>query len=145
VIRDWHIIDSTLREGEQFAASNFSLADKIEIAKALDAFGIEYLELTTPIASKESRRALEAIAGLGLKAKILTHTRANIEDARAAIDCGVYGVDILFATSKELRKASHGKEIAEIIDHSLEVIEYVKSEGKNVRFSSEDSHSISFS
>jgi len=139
VIRDWHIIDSTLREGEQFAASNFTLADKIEIAKALDAFGVEYLELTTPIASKESKRALETIAGLGLKAKILTHTRAKLEDARVAIGCGVYGVDILFATSKELRKASHGKEITEIIDHSLEVIEYVKSQGKNVRFSSEDS------
>ena len=139
MIRDWHIIDSTLREGEQFAASNFTLADKIEIAKALDAFGVEYLELTTPIASKESKRALETIAGLGLKAKILTHTRAKLEDARVAIGCGVYGVDILFATSKELRKASHGKEITEIIDHSLEVIEYVKSQGKNVRFSSEDS------
>lgn len=139
MIRDWHIIDSTLREGEQFAASNFSLADKIEIAKALDAFGVEYLELTTPIASKESRRALEKIAGLGLKAKILTHTRANLDDARAAVECGVYGLDILFATSKELRKASHGKEITEIIEHSLEVIEFVKSKGKNVRFSSEDS------
>ncbi len=139
MIRDWHIIDSTLREGEQFAASNFSLSDKIEIAKALDAFGVEYLELTTPVASKESRKALEIIAGLGLNAKILTHTRANLDDARAAVECGVYGLDILFATSKELRKASHGKEITEIIEHSLEVIEYVKSQGKNVRFSSEDS------
>ncbi len=136
--RDWHIIDSTLREGEQFALANFSLADKIEIAKALDAFGVEYLELTTPIASPESRKSLETIAGLGLKAKILTHTRANIDDAKVAIDCGVYGIDILFATSKELRKNSHGKEILEIIEHSLEVIEFIKAAGKNVRFSSED-------
>ncbi len=137
-VRDWHIIDSTLREGEQFALANFSLADKIEIAKALDAFGVEYLELTTPIASPESRKSLETIAGLGLKAKILTHTRANLDDAKVAIDCGVYGIDILFATSKELRKNSHGKEILEIIDHSLEVIEFIKAAGKNVRFSSED-------
>ena len=47
------------------------------VSKALDAFGAEYLELTTPVASPESRRALETVAGLGLNAKILTHTRAN--------------------------------------------------------------------
>ena len=33
--RDWHLIDSTLREGEQFALANFSLADKLEVARAL--------------------------------------------------------------------------------------------------------------
>lgn len=136
--RDWHIIDSTLREGEQFALANFSLADKLEVARALDAFGVEYLELTTPVASPESRRALEAIAGLGLNAKILTHTRANLHDAQMAAECGAYGVDILFGTSSELRRFSHGRDVSSIIDESLEVIAFVKAKGLNVRFSSED-------
>ena len=136
--RDWHIIDSTLREGEQFALGHFTLADKVEIARALDAFGVEYLELTTPVASPESRRALETVADLGLKAKILTHTRANLDDARLAADCGVDGIDILFGTSSELRRFSHGREVDEIIDESLEVIRYVKAQGLSVRFSSED-------
>ncbi len=136
--RDWHIIDSTLREGEQFALSNFTLADKVEVAKALDAFGVEYLELTTPVASPESRRALETIAELGLNAKILTHTRANLSDAQMAAECGVDGIDILFGTSSELRAFSHGRSVADIIEESLEVIRFVKSQGLNVRFSSED-------
>ncbi len=136
--RDWHIIDSTLREGEQFALSNFTLADKVEVARALDAFGVEYLELTTPVASPESRRALETIAGLGLNAKVLTHTRANLSDAKMAAECGVDGIDILFGTSSELRAFSHGRGVSDIIDQSLEVILYVKSQGLNVRFSSED-------
>lgn len=136
--RDWHIIDSTLREGEQFALGNFSLADKVELAKALDAFGVEYLELTTPVASPESRRALETIAGLGLGAKVLTHTRANLHDAQLAAECGVDGVDILFGTSSELRAFSHGRDVEGIIEESLEVIRFVKSQGLNVRFSSED-------
>lgn len=135
---DWHIIDSTLREGEQFALANFSLADKVEIAKALDAFGVEYVEVTTPVASLESRRACETLAGLGLNAKILTHTRAHLGDARVAVDCGVYGVDILFGTSSELRSFSHGRDVDSIIAQSLEVIEFVKAQGCNVRFSSED-------
>jgi homocitrate synthase len=136
--RDWFIIDSTLREGEQFALGSFSLADKLEIVKALDAFGVDFIELTTPVASPASRRACEAIASLGLRAKILTHIRANLEDARIALDCGVYGVDVLFGTSSELRKFSHGRSVGEIIDESLEVIDFVKTAGKNVRFSSED-------
>lgn len=136
--RDWHIIDSTLREGEQFALANFKLADKIEIARALDAFGVEFIEVTTPVASPESRRACETIAGLGLKAKILTHTRATLEDAAVAAECGVYGIDLLFGTSSELRAFSHGKSIDHIIEQSVEVIHFVKSQGCNVRFSSED-------
>ena len=39
------IIDSTLREGEQFATAFFDTAKKIEIAKALDDFGVEYVRL----------------------------------------------------------------------------------------------------
>ena len=136
--RDWHLIDSTLREGEQFALGHFSLDDKIEIARALDAFGIEFIELTTPVASPASRKACETIAGLGLNAKILTHTRATLEDARIAADCGVYGIDLLFATSSELRGVSHGRDVEEIIAQSAEVIDFVKARGCNVRFSSED-------
>jgi homocitrate synthase len=134
----WNLIDSTLREGEQFALGNFSLADKIELAKALDAFGIDHIELTTPVASPGSRRACETIASLGLRAKVLTHVRANLDDARMAVDCGVDGVDILFGTSSELRTFSHGKSIPEIIETGLEVIAYVKAATRQVRFSSED-------
>jgi homocitrate synthase len=135
---DWSIIDSTLREGEQFALANFSLDDKLEIARALDAFGVEYIELTTPVASPASRRALEAIAGLGLCARVLTHTRANINDARVAVECGADGVDILFGTSSHLRRFGHGRDVERIIDESLEVIEFVRASGRSVRFSSED-------
>ncbi|HBV94128.1 MAG TPA: homocitrate synthase, partial [Chloroflexi bacterium] len=45
------IIDSTLREGEQFAGSDFSLAQKLDIIAALDEFGVEYIEMTSPAAS----------------------------------------------------------------------------------------------
>ncbi len=44
----------------------------IHRAKALDEFGVDYIELTSPAASEQSRRDCEAICKLGLKAKILT-------------------------------------------------------------------------
>ncbi len=134
----WSIIDSTLREGEQFAKGNFSLADKIEIAKALDTFGVEFIEVTTPIATPESRKTAETLASLGLKAKVITHTRCHMDDARVAIETGVAGLDLLFGTSSYLREFSHGKSIAQIIETAREVIEYVKSHNVQVRFSAED-------
>lgn len=41
----FQIIESTLREGEQFANAFFDTAKKIEIAKALDDFGVDYVSV----------------------------------------------------------------------------------------------------
>jgi homocitrate synthase len=133
------IIESTLREGEQFANAFFTSDQKVEIAKLLDAFGVEYLELTSPVASPQSRLDIERIAKLGLKTKILTHVRCHMDDARVAVETGADGIDVLFGTSSYLRQFSHGKDIAYIIDSAQEVIEFVKGHGLEVRFSSEDS------
>ena len=133
------IIDSTLREGEQFAKASFSTGQKVEIALALDDFGVDYIELTSPSASPGSERDARIISSLGLKAKILTHTRCAMEDARLAVDTGVDGVDILFGTSSVLRDFSHGKNVDQIIDAASEVIAFIRSKGIEVRFSSEDS------
>jgi homocitrate synthase len=133
------IIESTLREGEQFANAFFTSDQKVEIARLLDAFGVEYLELTSPAASPQSRADCARIANLGLKAKVITHVRCHMDDAKQAIDTGVAGLDVLFGTSSYLREFSHGKDIPYIIDSAIEVIEFVKRQGLEVRFSSEDS------
>ncbi|KAL6802206.1 hypothetical protein J3E68DRAFT_395542 [Trichoderma sp. SZMC 28012] len=133
------IIESTLREGEQFANAFFDLETKIKIAKALDNFGVDYIELTSPVASQASFDDCKAICQLGLKAKILTHVRCNMEDAKKAVECGVDGVDLVIGTSSFLREYSHGKSMEMIKDIAMEVIAYVKSKGVEVRFSSEDS------
>jgi isopropylmalate/homocitrate/citramalate synthase len=36
---------------------------------ALDAFGVDYIELTSPAASEQSRKDCEAICKLGLKVR----------------------------------------------------------------------------
>ena len=66
------IIESTLREGEQFVNAFFTTEQKITIAQMLDEFGVEYLELTTPCASPQSEKDCRTIAGLGLRCKTLT-------------------------------------------------------------------------
>ena len=47
-LHDFSIIESTLREGEQFVGTDFSSEDKVAIAYALSDFGVEYIEMTSP-------------------------------------------------------------------------------------------------
>lgn len=138
-IENFAIIESTLREGEQFVNAFFSREEKIQIATLLDAFGVEYLELTSPLASPNSLADCQAIAGLNLNARVLTHTRCSIDDAKVAVDSGVDGVDVVIGTSSYLRDFSHGKDIEQIIDLASEVITYLLSQGVETRFSTEDS------
>lgn len=138
-LNDFSIIESTLREGEQFVNAFFTTEQKIEIARLLDEFGVEYLELTSPLASQQSFIDCQTIAQLGLRAKILTHTRCHLEDARIAVETGADGVDVVIGTSSYLRKFSHGKSIEQIIEVAQEVVSYLLSQNVEVRFSTEDS------
>ncbi|RYP16072.1 hypothetical protein DL765_005330 [Monosporascus sp. GIB2] len=138
-VANYKIIESTLREGEQFVNSFFDTETKIKIAKALDSFGVDYIELTNPCSSPQSFEDCKTIANLGLKAKILTHVRCHMDDAKKAVETGVDGVDLVIGTSSYLRQFSHGKSMETIQKTALEVIAYVKSQGVEVRFSTEDS------
>jgi homocitrate synthase len=132
------LVETTLREGEQFYNAHFTSQQRKEIARALDTFGVEYLELTSPAASPQSAKDLAAIAGLGLRAKVLTHTRCHMNDVRLAVENGAQGVNVLFATSEQLRRVSHGRTFDEIIEQALEVIAYLQQYPVEIRFSCED-------
>ena len=84
-LNNYHIIESTLREGEQFSTATFNTAQKLEIAGMLDDFGVEMIEMTTPVASPQSEADIRAVVGTGLNARILTHIRCNRDDALRAL------------------------------------------------------------
>jgi homocitrate synthase len=134
----WKLIDSTLREGEQFAKAAFRSEDKVEIARALDTLGVDYVEVTNPAASPQSQRDAAHIAKLGLSARVITHSRCVLDDVKAAVDSGVRGIGLLYATSRILRESSHGKTIQQIVDTMGPPIELAQRSGLEVRFSAED-------
>ena len=139
-LNQFAIVESILREGEQFYAANFSADDKVEIALALDNFGVEYIELTSPCASPQSDRDCQRLTGLGLQAKVLTHIRCHLEDAKIALDTGVDGINMFMGTSSLLREFGHGKSIEQLIEIVAEVASFIheQSPETEVRFSSED-------
>ncbi|MBN2305853.1 MAG: homocitrate synthase [Anaerolineae bacterium] len=136
----YHIIDSTLREGEQFSTATFSTAQKLEIAGLLDDFGVEMIEMTSPCASPQSEADIRALVDAGLNARILTHIRCHRDDALRALDTGVHGLDIVIGTSPQLMQHSHGKNIRQIIDLAAEVLSFVREQAPDIvlRFSTED-------
>ena len=146
---NFSIIDSTLREGEQFINGNFSIDQKINIIKLLNDFGVEYAELSNPISNQksfeDSKSIVKYVNNNNLKIKILTHIRCCMSDAKFAIETNCNGIDILFGTSSVHREFSHGKDIDYIIESAKKVIEYIQQQSiilnKKIliRFSSEDS------
>jgi homocitrate synthase len=132
------ILDSTLREGEQFAGAFFSFEQQLAIARLLDAIGITFIEVPSPIASPETRRTVHTACELGQRAKIVAHVRCAEADVQAALDTPVSGLNLFYGTSAELRTFSHGRRIDQILDDAVPLIRRIRSAGRYVRFSAED-------
>ena len=139
-LENFAIIESTLREGEQFVGANFTTDQKVQHRRAAGRVRrrVHRADLAGRLAA-EPPGLPSASPSLGLKAKILTHTRCTMEDAKLAVDTGVNGIDVLFGTSSYLRQFSHGKSIAPDHRRAAGGHRYIKSQGLEVRFSSEDS------
>ena len=115
------ILDTTLREGEQTPYVNFTVDEKVEIARLLDQIGVDMIEAGDPSVSPNVAKAIERIASLGLQAEIVAHSiasRSGIDHAKA---CGADRVAIFYATSQihldaKLHK-THDEAVAIICEH----------------------------
>ena len=138
------ILDTTLREGEQTPYVNFTVDEKIEIAKMLDRVGVDMIEAGDPSVSPNVAKAIERIALLDLRAEIVAHSiaaRPSIDRAKA---CGANRVAIFYATSKIHLDAKLHKTQKEALDIIQEHICYAKNLGLEVRFTPEDASRTDF-
>ena len=133
-----NILDSTLREGEQFAGAFFNLEQRLMIARLLDAVGVGFIEVPSPVASPETRRTIMALCELGLQARIVAHVRCAEADVQAALDTPVFGLNLFYGTSTELRTFSHSRRIDQIVAAAVPLIRRIRASGRYVRFSAED-------
>lgn len=134
--------DTTLRDGEQTIGVNFSVEQKVEIAQALEAWGVDYIEAGFPIASPEDFRAVNAIA------KTIKHTtvtglarlvRKDMDAVRDAIAPAPHQMLHTFiATSPIHREYKLHMSKAEMIEKIRADVAYGKSMFDVVEFSPED-------
>ena len=72
------IYDTTLRDGEQSPDVKLSMRDKLEIAKALDDFKVDYIELGWPASNEKEMECFLQAYNLNLKnAKIAVNNAIN--------------------------------------------------------------------
>jgi 2-isopropylmalate synthase len=138
------ILDTTLREGEQTPYVNFTVDEKVEIARMLYRVGVDMIEAGDPSVSPNVAKAIERIASLDLRAEIVAHSIASRPSIDRAKACGADRVAIFYATSRihldtKLHKTE--KEALEIIG---EHVCYAKGLGINVRYTPEDATRTDF-
>ncbi|TVQ43195.1 MAG: homocitrate synthase [Gloeocapsa sp. DLM2.Bin57] len=93
------ISDTTLRDGEQAAGVAFSKAEKVALARFMDAIGIHELEVGIPAMGSEEAEAITAITQLGLTTDLIGWNRAKRSDIEASIKCGLKRVHISIPVS----------------------------------------------
>jgi 2-isopropylmalate synthase len=61
------ILDTTLRDGMQGQGINYTLDDKLQLARTMDAFGIDYIEGGFPLSNRKEAEFFQRMAKEGLR------------------------------------------------------------------------------
>ena len=137
--RKIEILDSTLREGEQTPGVLFTLNEKLDIAKKIDLFGVDFIEIGHPAVAPDIYEAVEALNSLELNSKKIVHGRATKSDINDAKILDVEWIGIFYGTSPLSRKYKHNVNKKEALNQIESSIKYAKDQGLRLRFTAEDS------
>ncbi|HZT53571.1 MAG TPA: hypothetical protein VE995_04240 [Gaiellaceae bacterium] len=132
------LYDTTLRDGEQTVGVVFSPEDKLEIARLLDALGIERIEAGFPRVSDDDRRAVELIAGAGLAAEVWGFSRAVPTDLEALAEVGV-GRAVIEAPISDRKLAALGVSHETMLERIAAAMRFAVEHGIHAAFFGVDS------
>ena len=132
------IFDTTLRDGEQTPGVSLAPAQKLAIARKLDALGVDAIEAGFPVVSGGEMEAVRLIAKDGLACEVCGLARTNKKDIDAAADAGLDYVHTFIATSDIHLTHKLRMTRDEARTKAVDAVEYAKSRGMRVEFSAED-------
>ena len=138
------ISDTTLRDGAQMPGVRFSVEDKVVIAKALAAAGVDVIEAGFPAVSDREIEAVRRICAEVPGPRIMVLCRAveaDIDAAWAALadaDPECRGVGVFLATSALHRRYKLGKTRAQCLEMIRSAVSYARKRFSKVTFSCED-------
>lgn len=80
------IFDTSLRDGEQTIGVNFSIDQKVKIAKQMEKWGVDVIEAGFPVASKDDFKAVKAVAESVNRVCVTGLARAKQGDIDACVE-----------------------------------------------------------
>ncbi|MBA4602122.1 LeuA family protein [Thermoactinomyces mirandus] len=144
-MKNLKILDSTLREGEQYPGVRFTSQDKIHLLRLLEEFSVDLVEVGHPGISPEDEQICKEVAGKAHKAEILMHARAVSSEIQAVSRAKAHWVGI-WASINPVSLASkfRGRTRHEVKDQVASAVEEAKRLGLQVRFTIEDASRTSW-
>src|SRR6202166_4758318 len=136
------IFDTTLRDGEQSPGASMNLAEKLEIAHALQELGVDVIEAGFPIASPGDFEAVQSIARQVQGPIICGLARCNEADIDRAWDALKDSpkprIHVFLATSSIHREFKLHMAKDEIVRRAVAGVQRARSYCADVEFSPED-------
>ena len=137
-----YIFDTTLRDGEQVPGCQLNTVEKIQVAKALEALGVDVIEAGFPISSPGDFNSVVEISKAVTWPTICALTRAVQKDIDCAVEALQYAkhkrIHTGIGTSDSHIKYKFNSTREEIIERAVAAVKYAAGKVDEVEFYAED-------
>ena len=140
------IFDSTLRDGAQGEGISFSVSDKLSIVKALDDFGVDYIEAGNPGSNPKDIEFFQRVKELSLKnARLCAFGSTCRKETKPEEDKNVLSLLTADTPSVAIFGKSWDLHVLQVLGTTLEenlrlvfdTLRFFKDQGKEVIFDAE--------
>lgn len=137
-----YVFDTTLRDGEQVPGCQLNTVEKIQVAKSLEALGVDVIEAGFPISSPGDFNSVIEISKAVTWPVICALTRAVEKDIDVAAEALKYAkhkrIHTGIGTSDAHIKYKFNSTREEIIERAVRAVKYAKKYVEDVEFYAED-------
>jgi 2-isopropylmalate synthase len=137
-----YVFDTTLRDGEQVPGCQLTTPEKIEIARELEALGVDIIEAGFPASSPGDFQSVVEIAKAVNNPIICALTRAHKGDIDAAVEALKYAkrprIHTGIGSSDMHIKTKFNSTREEILERAVEAVKYAKKSVEDIEFYAED-------
>lgn len=136
------IFDTTLRDGEQVPGCQLNTIEKIEVAKALEALGVDVIEAGFPVSSPGDFNSVVEISKAVTWPTICALTRAVEKDIEVAAEALKYAkkkrIHTGIGTSEYHIRHKFKSNQEEVLERAIACVKYAKRFVEDVEFYAED-------
>ena len=137
-----YVFDTTLRVGEQVPGCQLSTPEKVEIAKELEALGVDIIEAGFPISSPGDFQSVVELSKAVSEPIICALTRANKGDIDSAVAALQYAkrprIHTGIGSSDMHIKHKFNSTREDILERAVEAVKYAKRSVEDIEFYAED-------